>query len=150
MKPEHSRVTSEGSRESLDAARGLLACGIVAGPFYVTVGATEMLARPGYDIRRHPLSLLSNGEWAWVNIAMFVISGLLTLAGAFGMRRVIRGSPGGTWGPLLIGVYGLGIVRAWQLLGAKRFSFFSGFLNPLREPDEIPPAPERIDDNHTA
>ena len=105
-------MTSEGSKESFGAARRLLACGIVAGPFYVAVGAFEMLARPGYDIRRHALSLLSNGEWGWVNIAMFVISGLLTLAGAFGMRRVMRGSRGGTWGPLLIGVYGLGLISA--------------------------------------
>jgi len=104
----------------------LLACGVVAGPLYVTVGAIEMLTRPGYDIRRHALSLLSNGEWGWVNIAMFVISGLLTLAGAFGMRRVMRGSPGGTWGPLLIGVYGLGVFSAGIFTADPAFGFPPG------------------------
>jgi hypothetical protein len=44
---------------------------------------------------------------------------------------------------LLIGVYGLGIVRAWQLLGAKRFSFLSGWLDPLKGPDEPSPADDR-------
>ncbi|HLW03780.1 MAG TPA: hypothetical protein VKT82_34355 [Ktedonobacterales bacterium] len=37
---------------------------------------------------------------------------------------------------LLLGVYGLGIVRAWQLLGAKRFGFFGGFFDPFKGPDE--------------
>jgi len=36
---------------------------------------------------------------------------------------------------LLLGVYGIGIVRAWQLLGARRFGLFSGWLNLLHEAD---------------
>ncbi len=43
-------------------------------------------------------------------------------------------------GGLLLGVYGLGIVRAWQLLGARRFGLFSGWLDLLREPEEAQPA----------
>src|SRR5262249_5560348 len=112
MKPEPSTVKLGPPEESARGTRGLLTFGILAGPVYVVVGAIEMLARPGYDIRRHALSLLSNGEWGWVNIALFVTSGLLTIAGAIGMRAAMRGSPGGRWGPLLIGVYGLGLVSA--------------------------------------
>ena len=42
--------------------RALLAAGVVAGPlFYVMVGI-QALTRPGFDIRRHPLSLLSLGD----------------------------------------------------------------------------------------
>ncbi len=33
---------------------------------------------------------------------------------------------------LLMGVYGLGLIRAWELLGARRFSFI-GWLSVLRE-----------------
>jgi len=116
----------EASKESLGRTRALLACGIVAGPLYVVVGLIEMLTRSGYDIRRHALSLLSNGEWGWVNIALFVTSGLLTVAGAIGMRAVLRGSPGGTWGPLLIGGYGLGLISAGVFTADPAFGFPPG------------------------
>jgi hypothetical protein len=36
---------------------------------------------------------------------------------------------------LLLGVYGIGLTRAWQLLGARRFGLF-GWLNPLRQIDD--------------
>lgn len=36
---------------------------------------------------------------------------------------------------LLLGVYGIGLTRAWQLLGARRFGI-GGWLSPLRELDE--------------
>jgi hypothetical protein len=119
-------MTSQRSKESVDLARALLACGVVAGPFYVVVGSLEMLTRAGYDIRRHALSLLSNGEWGWVNIALFVTSGLLTVAGAVGLRRVMRGSRGGTWGPLLIGVYGVGVFSAGIFTADPAFGFPPG------------------------
>jgi hypothetical protein len=39
---------------------------------------------------------------------------------------------------LLLGVYGIGLTRAWQLLGARRFGL-GGLLSPLRELDETTP-----------
>ena len=39
---------------------------------------------------------------------------------------------------LLIGLFGLGLTRAWQLLGAQRYGF-GGWLNPLRDIREDPP-----------
>ena len=39
---------------------------------------------------------------------------------------------------LLLGVYGIGLTRAWQLLGARRFGI-GGWLSPLRELDETSP-----------
>jgi hypothetical protein len=38
---------------------------------------------------------------------------------------------------ILLGIYGLGLVRAWELLGAPRSSFL-GWLNPLHEAPEAP------------
>jgi len=89
-----------------------LVCAEAAGPLYVLVGATEMLFRQGFDIRRHALSLLANGDWGWVHSLMMVTTGLLTLAGAFGIHRVLRGTAGGSWGPALLSIYGLGLVGA--------------------------------------
>ncbi len=90
----------------------LLTGGVIAGPIYVLVGLIEILTRPGFDITRHSLSLMANGEWGWVHIAMMITTGLLTIAGAIGMRRAMRGSRGGTWGPLLLALYGLGVATA--------------------------------------
>jgi Protein of unknown function (DUF998) len=90
----------------------LLYCAEAAGPIYILVGVTEMLARQAFDIRRHALSLLANGEWGWVHSLMMVATGLLTVAGAVGMRRVLRSTPGSFWGPVLISLYGLGLVGA--------------------------------------
>lgn len=90
----------------------LLLAGAIAGPLYVGVGLLEMLFREGFDIRRHSLSLMSNGEWGWVHITLFLITGLLTLAGVIGLRKAMRGTPGGTWAPILLAVYGLGLIGA--------------------------------------
>ena len=104
-------VTSN-TETSTKATRVLLACSVVAGPLYIVVGITQMLIRDGFDIRRHALSLLSNGDLGWIQITNFLVTGLLVIAGAAGMRRVLHGSRGGTWGPLLIGVYGVGLIGA--------------------------------------
>jgi hypothetical protein len=106
-------VTSDGaSSEATKATRALLACGVVAGPLYVVVGAIEAFTRPGFDPTRHDLSLLSNGDLGWVHITLLVLTGLLTIAGAIGMRRALRSGRGRTWGPLLLGIYGLGLIGA--------------------------------------
>jgi Protein of unknown function (DUF998) len=90
----------------------LLACGIVAGPLFLTVGLAQAVTRDGYDLGRHPLSLLSLGDLGWVQIANFVLTGLLFIACAAGMRRALRPGRGGTWGPLLVGGLGAGLVVA--------------------------------------
>jgi hypothetical membrane protein len=92
--------------------RALLACGVVAGPLYMAVVVIQALARDGFDLTRHPASLLSTGDLGWVQITNFVVSGMLTIACAVGMRRVLRPGMGGTWGPLLIGAYGAGLIAA--------------------------------------
>ncbi len=105
-------ATSASSEATTNLTRALLTCGVVAGPMYIAVGLIQMLIRPGFDITRHPLSLLSNGDLGWIQIANFLVTGLLVIAGAIGMRRVVLGSPGGTFGPLLVGIYGLGLIGA--------------------------------------
>lgn len=92
--------------------RALLSCGMAAGPVYVLVGLAQVLTRPGFDVRRHALSLLSNGDWGWVQIANFIVCGALVIAGAAGVRRAIHPGRAGTWGPILLTVYGLGLVGA--------------------------------------
>jgi len=92
--------------------QSLLCAGIAAGPLYLLTGLTQALTREGFDLRRHALSLLSNGDLGWIQIANFLVSGLSVIVGAAGVRRVLKGESGGTWGPLLLGVYGLGLIGA--------------------------------------
>jgi hypothetical protein len=91
--------------------KSLLTAGVIAGPLYIVVGLAQALTRPGFDITRHALSLLSNGDLGWIQISNFLASGLLVIAGAFGIRRAIEGR-GKTWGTLLIGLYGLSLIGA--------------------------------------
>ena len=106
---ESSRATST---TTAPLTRALLACGVVAGPLYVITALIQGLTRPGFNLLHHDVSLLSNGDLGWIQIANFLVTGLLVIAGAFGMRRELNGSRGGTWGPLLIGIYGLGLIGA--------------------------------------
>ena len=108
---QHS-ISQDNTSRDAKLTRVLLLCGVVAGPLYVIVGVIEMLTRPGFDPTRHDLSLMSNGDWGWIHISLLILTGLLTIAGAVGMRRVLRGGRGGTWGPILLGMYGLGLIGA--------------------------------------
>jgi len=92
----------------------LLICGAVAGPLYIVLVILQMLIRDGFDISRHPASLLSNGDLGWIQIANFVVSGLLFVAGAIGLHRLLAPVAGrrGAWGAWLIGAFGAGMVAA--------------------------------------
>lgn len=102
------------SLSSLSATltRRLLVGGVVAGPIFLVVGLVQAFTRPGFDITRHPLSLLSNGDMGWIQITNFLASGLLVIAGAIGMRQALHSGRGRTWGPILLSVHGLGQIGA--------------------------------------
>jgi hypothetical protein len=106
--------------------RLLLAGGIVAGPLYIILGLLQMLIRPGFDPTRHDLSLMSNGALGWIQIANFLVAGLLTIMGAAGMRRALPSGRGRTWGPVLIAVYGLGLIGAGLFIADPALGFPPG------------------------
>jgi hypothetical protein len=92
------------------STRGLLACGAIAGPLFVGATLVQAATRDGFDPIEHPLSLLSLSDLGWIQITNFVLSGLLALAGAFGIRRALDTGPASTWGPRLLGLYGISLV----------------------------------------
>jgi hypothetical membrane protein len=114
------------SSDTAKLTKLLLLCGIIAGPIYIVVGAIQMLIRPGFDPTRHDLSLMSNGDLGWIQITNFILTGLLTIAGALGMRRALHGARGGTWGPILIGIYGLGLIGAGIFIADPALGFPPG------------------------
>jgi hypothetical protein len=75
---------------------------------------------------RHDLSLLANGELGWIQITNLVLSGLLVGAFAVGMRQALPAGRGRTWGPILLGVYGVGLVGAGFFTADPAFGFPPG------------------------
>jgi hypothetical protein len=110
--------------------RRLLAAGVVAGPVYVLLATGQILFREGFDVRVHAVSLLANGPWGWVQVANFILAGTLVIAGAIGLRRGMRGEPGGTWGPLLLWGYGLGLIGSGMFVADPGAGFPPGIEAP--------------------
>jgi len=104
----------------------LLIFGIVAGPLFMLVSLSQALARDGFDLTRHAGSLLSNGDLGWIQVTNFVVTGLMLIAGAAGIRRALHGGRGGTWGPRLLAVYGAGLFGAGVFTADPTFGFPPG------------------------
>ncbi|MFU8874889.1 DUF998 domain-containing protein [Micromonospora sp. SL4-19] len=104
--------TIERSAARVTGERALLMGGVLAGPLWVAVALVQALTRAGFDPRRHPVSVLSTGDLGWVQIASFVVAGLLCVGAALALRRIPHPGLGPVSGPWLIGQYGVGLVLA--------------------------------------
>ena len=112
--------------------KSLLGYGVIAGPFYVVTALTQALTRNGFDLTKHSWSLLSNGALGWIQITDFVLTGLMTIAAAVGLRRALGEGAGRTWAPRLLAVYGACLIAA----GIFRADPAQGF--PVGTPDKAP------------
>jgi uncharacterized protein DUF998 len=106
--------------------RALLTCGVVAAPLWFAVVLAQMLTRPGFDLRRHAISVLDLGDLGWVQVTNFVLAGLLMIACAAGLRRALHPGRAGTWGPLLVGAVGLGLIGGGLFLPDPMYGFPPG------------------------
>jgi hypothetical protein len=106
------RTLATGTEVSVRRVKRALAAGSLDGPIFVALAVIQMAIVQRFDITRLPLSILSIGEAWYLQEAAFLLSGLLTIVGAIGLRRAIRGTPAGRLGPLLIGAFGAGLVLA--------------------------------------
>jgi hypothetical protein len=134
-----SRTTANDRRQSLSTAvsstvrtRQLLTCGVVAGALFIGLNTIQILTRPGFDLRRLAISVLALGDFGWVQVSNFILSGLLTIAFAVGVRQTLKGGRAGTVGPILIAVNGLALIIG----GVFRTDAGLGF--PPGAPDTIP------------
>src|SRR5215475_4966888 len=91
--------------------KALCVCGVVAGPLFTVAWIGEEATRADYDPLRYPISSLSIGDAGWMQIAAFIITGLLVLAFAIGLRSARRPS-GSVWGPTRVGLAGIGLIGA--------------------------------------
>jgi hypothetical membrane protein len=92
--------------------KSLLGYGVIAGPFYVLVAATQVLVRDGYDPTRHAVSQLANGDRGWVQTVNFLVTGAMTIAAAVGIGRAIAPGARAKWAAGLLAGYGGGLVAA--------------------------------------
>lgn len=129
-------VSPAASRRAAHAAepstRVLVTAGVVAGPLFVLVGLVQVLTREGFDLTRHPLSLLALGDLGWIQIANFIVAGVLMLAFALGARRSLGDGPGRVWAPVLFGLYGVGLVLGGAFTADPALGF------PIGTPDGYP------------
>lgn len=94
---------------SAAVTRSLLGWGVVAGPFYVVFGLTLALTRPGFALTHDSLSLLTLGEFGWLQRLNLILTGLMAAAAAVGILRAVRNGRGLAMGVLTI-VYGAGLI----------------------------------------
>src|ERR1700756_40480 len=73
--------------------------------------------------------MLSLGERGWLMVATFIISGVLALLCAVGLRS----AEAGLWGPILIGIYSVGLIIAGIFPAPANFGF------PPGTPDDMLP-----------
>ena len=106
----------------------LLDCGVLGAALFTVVAAAQICTRTGFDLARHPISLLSNGDLGWIQIANFVVTGLMFVAFAVGLRR--RGE--GTWAPRLIGAFGIGLVMGGVFVADPALGY------PVGAPEGLP------------
>jgi hypothetical membrane protein len=90
----------------------LLACGAIAAPLFIIIFLIEGATRADYSPLRHPVSSLAIGGLGWMQSANFIVTGLLMLAFAVGLRRAVQPRGGSTWGALLVTIVAIGLVGA--------------------------------------
>ena len=115
-----------GDSKASGSTRALLVCGTITGPLFFVVAIIQALTRPGYNVLQNAISQLSLGDVGWIQITSFLLTGLLAVACAIGVRRTLKGQKGGGWGALLIGTFGLGLIVAGIFPPDPAFGFPPG------------------------
>ena len=104
----------------------LLTAGYVAGPFFIVLSLLQAFTREGFDWIRHPASLLSLGNLGFIQIANFVITGMLFIAFAVGLKRRLTTGVGRKWlSPLFI-VVGIAFILGGVFVADPAFGFPPG------------------------
>ncbi|MBS1697022.1 MAG: DUF998 domain-containing protein [Actinobacteria bacterium] len=134
-------MTESGASNPLP--RPLVTAGVMVGPWFVGLSLIQAAVRPGFDLSKHEVSLLLVGAAGWVQVVNFVLTGLLSIAFAVGARRALNPGRGATWGPLLIGAYGVLFVIAGLFHPDPQLGF------PVGAPEGVPAAQSMSSNIHS-
>jgi len=105
------QISSVNYRTDLKT-RVLLLCGAIAGPLFSVVWLITGLTRTNYDPMRHPISSLAIGQFGWTQVSNFLVTGLLTLALAYGLHAALQSRGGSKWTLIWITAVGIGLIGA--------------------------------------
>ena len=108
--------------------------GVVGPVLFVAVFLVEGAIRPGYDPVRLQVSYLSLGERGAIQVASFLVTGVLLGAFAIGLRRRLSaaGGRGARGVPIAVGALSLGLLIAGVFSTAPAFGY------PPGTPDGFP------------
>lgn len=90
----------------------LLAVGVAGSALFNAVYVVDGLLRPGYASLRYPMSALSLGPAGWVQVANFIVFGVVGCASASAWRATLAPGRGSTWNPRLRVLSGLALICA--------------------------------------
>ncbi|HZO75551.1 MAG TPA: DUF998 domain-containing protein [Ktedonobacteraceae bacterium] len=107
-------------------SRFLVACGAFGPIFFILVFLVEGATRPGYSAWHNFVSSLSLSDQGWMQIANFLICGSLVLLFAIGFRQVLQTGRGSVGGPLLLGIFGFGLIIAGLFVTDPSLSYPMG------------------------
>ena len=124
-------TSAQNTGEQSVATGLLLACGAIAPLLNIVVILILGATRPGYNAWQIPDSNLELGEGGWIQIANYIVTGVLLLGFAIGLRRVLRTGRGSTWGPILLGIYGLTFIVTGPILPDPALGYPPGASSAL-------------------
>jgi hypothetical protein len=104
----------------------LLRAGVIAGPMFIILSLVQGALREGYDPVRHPASMLSLGSAGFVQIANFVLTGLLFIAFAVGVKRVLTDGVGRTWASRMLLLVGISFIMGGVFVADPALGFPPG------------------------
>ena len=94
------------------SSRTLLTGAVGATPLFLALWGVQAFTRDGFRPTYHPMSLLSLGEWGWVQVVNFVVVGLLIVGGCIGLGRTLGAGRLTRWIGVLVILVGVGLVVA--------------------------------------
>jgi len=128
---KHMETSAQSAGVQPVATRLLLACGAIAPLLNIVVILILGATRPGYNAWQIPDSNLELGEGGWIQIANYIVTGVLLLGFAIGLRRALRTGRGSTWGPILLGIYGLTFIVTAPILPDPALGYPPGASSAL-------------------
>lgn len=105
-------VVARRSPRAILTGRPPVAAGLVAAVLAIVVTVVDGATRPAYDPWRHWVSHLSLGDRGWLGVSNLVLCGILLVAYATGLRRILAAGRSARWGTRLVLLAGIGLVVA--------------------------------------
>lgn len=106
----------------------LLGLGVLAGPLNLVVVLSQAFTRDGFDVRKHAGSMLTLGDYGWIQSTNFVLTGILVILGAVGLKRQLGKKPA-----ILLSIFGAGTAAGGIFLPDPALGFPTG----VQETDTI-------------